>query len=524
MKKKGRLLLLLLFIGLIAGGCVSQNTNYSLSVIPPQNDLSPLQGTWEIIAPLPEISDANQELSQKWAGKTLHFSDKYVLLNEYLINNPHYQAKKVDSEAYLFYHHQAFPENFYFEKEEIMVLTLFDNHLFFCEFIQEEKDILLLNLLNNCYLARKISDTVDETIFSSFKAADKETSIPEANSLTETTGSQTGVLLGLRAPGRQEHTAERYRTLWLATTGQILEPPLELETLLFPRRSGFYQLEVIGKKEGEKEEDFPVVNSILKKEEDNPPELTLNPDNWEGKEGYINRRILYLGNDYLSIEEKVKQASANNGSLEEKSRLQIYAIDSLPGIKAVKISDLTDSSALTAMEDGEQKLRRQLGLEQTELQDETNFGLVRKMGYWIFNGRINYLKKEAAEKTAANEKRSGTISGEETFEKADYHLTIIPPDHLVCHNKLDIPWTRVKNHVPSAIDVFTSPAKDLALVVTNNEIIVYKMGRENLVDPPLGKISLNKDEEIIMAEWALGHYVEDWTLTLTNQRDGGFGW
>ena len=95
----------------------------------------------------------------------------------------------------------------------------------------------------------------------------------------------------------------------------------------------------------------------------------------------------------------------------------------------------------------------------------------------------------------------------------DYHLTVIPPEHLVCHNKLDLPWTQVKNHVPSAVDVFTSPAKNLALVVTNNEILVYQMNQGNLEDTPLEKIPLKKDEEIIMAEWALGHYVENWTLT-----------
>ena len=84
---------------------------------------------------------------------------------------------------------------------------------------------------------------------------------------------------------------------------------------------------------------------------------------------------------------------------------------------------------------------------------------------------------------------------------------------MVFYNNLNIPWTRVKNHVPSAIDVFTSPAKDLALVVTDKEIIVYRMYQENLAAPPLERIPLKEGEEVIMAEWALGHYVENWTLT-----------
>jgi len=149
------------------------------------------------------------------------------------------------------------------------------------------------------------------------------------------------------------------------------------------------------------------------------------------------------------------------------------------------------------MEQGKQKLWQKLGFKHTGLPDadEDNFGLARKMGYWIFNGRINYKK---------NGKRT----------KKDYAITVIPPEHVVCCNKLEIPWTRVKNHVPSAADVFTSPDKMLALVITNSEIIIYKIHQENLLDPPLGKIPLKKGEEIIMAEWALGHYVENWTLAL----------
>jgi hypothetical protein len=496
MKKIWPAIVLLLLTGILAGGCIGQNTDFTLKVIPPQNLLLPLKGTWEIVSLLQEGTTATQDLTQKWVGKTLYFADKYVLLGEYLLLNPRYQVKRVVAETYLFYRHQVFPEGFHFQDPEIEVFTLSDNHLFFCELLREKDDKLLLNLFNNSYLVRKVSDEVDESVFSSLETTDETTEILDIGSLTEAASNHTGVLLGLRAPYQdwQGNTGEHYRTLWLALEGQKLAPVLETKTILFPRRSGFYRLQVVRKEEGRKEEDFLIVEHILRQEEESALELSLDPLAWEGKEGCIARRINYIGNDYVSIEETLKQASVSEGSISEESKLHIYAVDSLPGMKAVKISDLAGPGAVTAMEHGKQKLLQQLGLEQAGLQDENNFGLARKMGYWIFNGRVNYRKKDA-------------------YEKADYNITVIPPNDVICYNKLHIPWTRVKNHVPSAIDVFTSPAKDLALVVTNNEIIVYGMYQENLADPPLERIPLSEGEEVIMAEWALGHYVEDWTLT-----------
>lgn len=218
------------------------------------------------------------------------------------------------------------------------------------------------------------------------------------------------------------------------------------------------------------------------------PALALDPARWEGEEGSIHRRINYISNDYVCVEENLKQSSLNDGSTSEGSKLQIFAVDSLPAMKAVKISDLAGAEAVAAMEQGYRKLAQQLGAKQIapHLRDEENYGLARKMGYWIFKGRANDV---------------------------DYNITVIPPDHVVFYNNLNIPWTRVKNHVPSAVDVFTSPDKDMALVVTGSEIIVYRMYQENLAGHPLERIPLKEGEEVIMAEWALGHYVENWTLT-----------
>lgn len=509
MKKGQFAVIFLLLAAFFAGGCTIQNTDFSLKLIPPQNALPPLEGTWEIVSLLQADTATARELAQKWVGQNLYFAGERVLLGEYFLPNPRYQVKRVVAETYLFYRHQVFPADLCFENQEIEVFTLSDNHLFFCELLQEDDDRLLLNLFNNSYLARKISDVVDINVFASLEiAGNSGTGFPG-----EPANNQTGVLLGLRAPcpDQVDNTGEQYRTLWLAWSDQKLAPALEAGAIMFPRKNGFYQLQVVRKQEGEKAEDFLTATHLLKQqqekvgkeeekektEEENVRKLTLNaslpPLNLPGTEGWIARKICFVSNDYVSVEETVKEAPVRGSHTSEESRLRFFPVDGLPGMKAVKISDLAGPEAAATMKYGEQRVRQQLGLNQTSQWDEKNFGLTRKMGYWVFNGRLNYREKDAC-------------------EKADYDITVIPPDDVVCYNKLQIPWTRVKNHVPSAVDVFTSPAKDLALVITDNEIVVYGMQQENLVNPPLEKIPLRIGEEVIMAEWALGHYVEDWTL------------
>ena len=230
-------------------------------------------------------------------------------------------------------------------------------------------------------------------------------------------------------------------------------------------------------------------------------ELSLGPFALGGKEGYIRRRIRYIGNDYLSIEETVKQIPISGGGAREESRLYTVAVDGLPGLRAVTISDLAGDGAVRAMEQGKINLLQQLGLEQTGPVDEENFSLARKMGYWIFNGRLSYPK-------------------DGVFVTADYNVDVIAPSHVVFYNKLNIPWPRVKNYIPGAVDIFTSPDRDLALVVTNNEILVYGMFQDNLSGQPLERIPLKEGEEVIMAEWALGqYYVENWAMTFQSYLD-----
>ena len=386
------LLTLLLLAGALAGGCMGQKTNYTLRIIPPRNLEFPLQGSWEIVSLLQDDTDDTDDADgtndcgrRTGAGmdrKNPSLCGSVCFNGEHLLLNPVIRLKGSRRRAICSTITRPSRRAFVLKILKLR-FSRFPTAIFFCELLRENDGELLLNLFNNSYIVKKIADKVDETVFAPFitanAAADESgadtSALIDTGSPEDAPGNQTGVLLGLCAPEKndQGYTDAQYRTLWLALTDRKLAPVLEAGTILFPRRSGFYRLQVVRKAEGKAEEDFLVVDNIMGKEEKEPPAetpplsdavepaLTIDPARWEGKEGYIHRRINYIGNDYVSVEERLKQNFVSGGSSGEGSRLQIFAVDSLPAMKAVKISDLAGPEALAAMEHGRQKLIQQLG-------------------------------------------------------------------------------------------------------------------------------------------------------------------
>jgi hypothetical protein len=140
-----------------------------------------------------------------------------------------------------------------------------------------------------------------------------------------------------------------------------------------------------------------------------------------------------------------------------QSTLQILPIDGLPGIKVVSMEDL--------------------GIETGS--PGGSFGLERRMGHWFFQSPTG-------------------------------NIPVIPPAKLVSYDELAVPWTAVKDKVPEAVDVVTSPNKDMALIFTRTEILIFGITQGEMFSQPWQKIPLKKGEKLIMAEWATGRYVDIW--------------
>ncbi len=491
MKKLKILLLLLIMINLLVG-CAATANDLSQQIVPPNNAAISIKGTWEITEVLNhQHQSIDPEGVEEWVGKEVQFDNQAVAIGEELIRNPRYQVKQVNQREYLLYHYKAFPADFRFKNKEIEVITIIDQELFYCEVIQEDTDKLVLKIYNDSFLLEKVSETVDENLLKGPVESLASTDEPE-----ETEGLiRTGVIIGLRQEKEksQDQIEYDYRTLWINSQNRDLNPPIEMEELLFPRRSGFWRLSVDLIEKYNYREDYFSANQILTRE---VPKIqvagAIEPEQDTRKDWLIERKINYIGNDYVSIEEEVTFTTTQQNTRVD-SRLKLIPIDSLYNNKAVSIEDLLGKAGIEALEEGLQQAMEGIPQEANVSLDSgyTNFGLERRLGHWFFKGRLNY-----------------EINGE--YYSKDYNINLIPPPKLVVYDDLSITWTHVKDKVPSAIDVYTSPNEELALVVTKNELLVYGIVAGRLQKEPLERIPLRENETIIMAEWATGPYVEIW--------------
>ncbi|WIV12664.1 hypothetical protein [Proteiniborus sp. MB09-C3] len=496
--KKVKLMYIMILIALVMVGCDASPKESTDRISSPNNSQIPISGTWKIAKVIEENSNDEDSRKIEWENKTLEFSEEYVTLGDYYLKEPRYQVKRVNGREYLLYNHKTFLEDFNIPDGEVEVITVIDKDKYFCDIVRISENELILSVSNYNFNLIKISDKVENN------SGNQNMQKTEGNNFTVYENDsliRSGILLGLRSNNSNEYT---YRTVWIGFKNKRLDPILETEGIIFPRRSGFWKMEIIKNTEAGKTEDFLFAHNISKENANEAKILQFDYSDWTEKVGNIQKRIDYIGNDYVSIEVLGNGSYEQSDKIWQENILQTLPIDSLASKKNIKITDLSGDESIGAIELGIQKTMENLKIKKSNLINKykllNSFGLERKMGHWFFKGRINYML-------------------DDEFYYEDYNINIIPPSKLVMYDDLNISWTHIKNKVPGAIDAFTSPYKDVVLVLTKSEIIIYGIEKGEIESSPLRRIGLKDNEAVIMAEWATGDYVDNWSKTLMGLND-----
>lgn len=472
-----------IFLSLIitCTGCVAVKEDSGFLIVPPENTYISIQGTWEVVEVLSQSSTDEEKLH--WIGNKVIFSKEYAIVAGYFIEDVGYQGKRVNTDEYLLYHYKNFPKDYPLSEEKIEIITITDKEVFFCEALKAEEEKLLLKIYGDTLVLEKVSDEINEKMVEDLRKEGLQKEKVEGKGSTD--DKATGVLLGLRQD-------QSYRTLWIALENEDFHPILETEGIFFPRKNGFWKMEtkeVI--REGGTEILLDAHNiSVIREEvtEVSNEEIHYLPQIPKN----IYRTIHFISNDYVAIEEKIYE-NYQGKSILRGENLHVLAIDSLPRIKKVSIVDLLGEMGVEAIKSGRKEILREIGsnvLPEIEGIYE-NYGLERRLGHWFLKGRLSYFD------------RNKLIT-------RDYNIHLIPPSKLVFYDELWLPWTTVKDRIPTAIDLYTSPNKALALVITQKEIMVFPIHGEEIAKEPLERIVLKEEEKVVMAEWAIGHYVENW--------------
>lgn len=522
--KTVKILVFLLAISLMLSACSSPSTDSAEKIVSPQNQLIPARGTWEISEVLMTTSSNKEEDKEEWLGKKVQFSDRYMSLGESILENPQYQMKRVNGEEYLLFNSKSLPSNFVFPNKEVEVITVIDQDKFFCEVLIIKENELILKIQGNSFYLSKLSDEVDQYISSK---SDDENNQEINIQMEKDSLIHTGVLIGLRSENKSNsddpENEYNYRTLWISSKNNEINPILEIENIFFPRRSGFWKIETKKATQDGRSEQYILANNVLM--EDNKAEIQLKArmmrneeistndgdvtseldfSRWGEKIGEIKRKINYVGNDYISVETIGKGEYIVGSENWESSKLQILPIDGLPNGRGVKISDILDETGVISIKSAWERAINYLEIDNRNIlyREELleNFGMERKLGHWFLKGRINYTKKKE-------------------FNAADYSINLIPPPKVVFYDTLFVPWTNIKDRVPRALDAYTSPNKDIAIILTKRELLIYDIYGNDLGRYPKERLKLKEGETIIMAEWATGQYVEGWEGIF--QKSGG---
>lgn len=502
-------------------GCTQTITDNADRIARPSNSEAPFFGTWKLECctgekPEGETPDPKASLD----GETISFAPDKLAYAGNFYSDISYKVKRVVTAEYFLHKSVEIPAELSSIKGDLFIITVYseDNYLFellthYDEDIDKSINNIIAEIDGQFYKMKKISNKFTEASGSS----------RDVSGLSDSSGSRetnkqlrSGLLLGVRIPVRTKDALGdyKYRTYWISSENRTLHPVLYTDDIFLPRKDGFWKLKIFKGLAATGTEDMLAAFKVSNTGELQSPSLAANIS---GRiETGVRKAIIYVGNDYVCIEKTIYGSALNvpgaagtsgaDGKADGKADgngsgggtekiLRTLPVDNLSGIDGIKISDIAGVNGTIAMESAVSELIKNSGYEGTAKEDENeqarNFALYRKTGHWFFKGRLNMDQKEQV-------------------PYMDFNLNLIPPADMVAYDVLQVPWPTVKDKLPDAIDVYTSPNKDLAVILTRDKILAYSIENKTLSDSPVAAFRLEEGSSVIMAEWGMGEYMPIW--------------
>ncbi|WP_032120716.1 hypothetical protein [Clostridium amazonitimonense] len=475
----------------ILSGCNAPRFSGAPKILSPENNDLMIKGKWYV----EDYKNINHKSvqgnnSNKYINSYIQINNNFLSLGGELYLNPKYKYRRVNAQNYFLNHHKIDGKVLGINREELEIFSVSIEGKPLYEFIKYSPDKILFLSDGVYYFANRRSNNTDSNPKAkSVKEESKDSYEPVNKNV------KSGILIGLRSERDKDEDGNigesEYRTLWISAINKNIFSYRKKPNIIFPRTSGFWELEV-------RRENFDgyfnegiYINSYGNKSNGYVRNYS------RGLDTNICRNIKFISNDYLGME--FIEWDKNNISKAES--YVVLPVDNIQQIKGLKFSDILGEQGKIVQENSakgaiasHESLKSKL---ETNIKEE-NFTMVRKNGHWMFKGRID------------------SKNGEKDLF-LDYNINILPPKKFIFYDELQVPWNKIKERIPEAVDVYTSPNNDIAVVLTKHNLFVYDIYGGELGEKPLKKVKLKDGETVIMAEWALDDFVDKWDRLFKEQ-------
>ena len=501
--RKGSIVLLMLVLLIMFSGCTTTASDDADRIDRPSNNAMLLDGTWKIDAYVGGNNNASEQVDtvDPVIGEKMGFSNLTMVFRGNYWNDVSFKVKRVNVNEYFLHKNYNTGNGLKVNGDETLVFTAYSQDKFLYEFVRISDDTMVVSIDDQFYSMKKVSDK-----FSGIgdALAGSSTLPAEEDLAAKSQIVRSGLLLGIRTPVKTEDGMGdyTYSTYWISGINRSLQPVLSAKDIYLPRMDGFWKLRIDKRMGTEGTED--ILNASMVSQKGDKPLALLSENYSDRLEAKLRSAIVYVGNDYVCVENTVLDPGESTTSAAIQKTIRTLPVDNLSNIDGVKISDMAGENGTLAMENAVLDLIKRSGnneimrLDETTLQE--SFALYRKTGHWFFKGRLN-------------------LGSSESPPYMDFNLNLIPPANMVAYDMLQVPWTTIKDKVPQAVDVYTSPNRDIAIVLTRSEILLYSINGKDLSAQPAFKLPLADGSSVIMAEWAVGDYVQSWEKSFVKNNE-----
>lgn len=493
--KKIKIILMVFIAAIILSSCSVNETSIDDRLKAPKKTTAPIEGKW-IVTDFFPLSEANIKEENEYLGQPALFHKDALIFKDYYTITPSFKMKKVNSVDYLLYKYKYNSKNLDIDSKKIEVLSISSDNQFFMEAIKDNQDNLFLYVDDGFYKLEKTEDEV--SLDEIYKYIEIEEKLAEGSKNNSLENQNSGVLLGIKSSKFDEENNApdwEYSTIWIHSEDKELKEIYRVDGILLPRKNGFWEIDINRIKNEKNVYDKIEADSKLylennkdKKTSFNDEELTRSKDgqisrskNISIKEDSFLRNILYVGNNYMSTE-------IIDMENKDKRIMKMHTIDNLKNDTSINLEDVIDNGKEIFFE-GAQSL---VSIDNDVFIDESNIGLTRKNGYWMFKGRVNYEKNK-----------------EELYK--DFIIKAVPPEDMVGYDNHFILWDELKRMFPNMIDMYSSPNEDIVVIRNAFELVIYASDNKDSINTtPLAKIELPESDSVVMAEWATQKNTEIW--------------